>query len=344
MSTHDGPCDDGYGASRVLFEDVVAFLDGGVAAGLEHAELEDQLQQRSRQLLCRLFQDRLDRRAQREPRLAAVTDAVGVRRPSVEAGHHRGLATVFGEVDVERRAYARSRGSCGGRPSTLTSCTPPSTANLPTATCWCCRWTARTSSCGPTRCAPPPRRRPDKPPPSSRPVCPKANSPTANATVGAVYDLSPVPRQPTDVLASKGGDPPPAPNATAKWLTASVAESAAPLVGAVFDEAERRDPDHDRRWVALVDGNQHQIDCIHAQATQRNIDVAVVVDLIHVLEYLWGAAWCFYTEGDPAAEDWVQDRALAVLIVPPGEPHPNETTRPRRRAPGSLRFRGSRRR
>lgn len=68
-----------------------------------------------------------------------------------------------------------------------------------------------------------------------------------------------------------------------------------------------------RRWVALVDGNRHQIDCIEAQAERRKVKVAVVVDLIHVLEYLWGAAWCFFVEGDRAAEEWVRDRALAVL-------------------------------
>ncbi|GEL20298.1 hypothetical protein [Pseudonocardia asaccharolytica] len=31
------------------------------------------------------------------------------------------------------------------------------------------------------------------------------------------------------------------------------------------------------------------------------MSVTVVVDLIHVLEYLWGAVWCFFTEGDGAA-------------------------------------------
>jgi len=62
-----------------------------------------------------------------------------------------------------------------------------------------------------------------------------------------------------------------------------------------------------------VDGNRHQIDCIEAQAEQRKVSVAIVVDLIHVLEYLWGAAWCFFAEGDHAAEEWVKDRALAVL-------------------------------
>ncbi len=43
------------------------------------------------------------------------------------------------------------------------------------------------------------------------------------------------------------------------------------------------------------------------------MSIAVVVDLIHVLEYLWGAVWCVFDEGDPAGEDWVRDRALAVL-------------------------------
>jgi len=31
------------------------------------------------------------------------------------------------------------------------------------------------------------------------------------------------------------------------------------------------------------------------------------------LEYLWGAVWCFFAEGDPAAQTWVHERTLAVL-------------------------------
>ena len=30
-------------------------------------------------------------------------------------------------------------------------------------------------------------------------------------------------------------------------------------------------------------------------------------------EYLWSACWCFFQEGDPAAEQWVHEKALAVL-------------------------------
>lgn len=121
-------------------------------------------------------------------------------------------------------------------------------------------------------------------------------------------------RTPADVLASKhAGVRGPAPKATGKWVTASVAEDAAQVIGRVFDEAGRRDPHHQRRWVALVDGNNHQIDRIHAEAAARGVKVSIVVDLIHVLEYIWASAWSFFAEGDPAAETWVHDKALAVL-------------------------------
>ena len=134
------------------------------------------------------------------------------------------------------------------------------------------------------------------------------------AEVGSVYDVRPVPRTPDDVLAGDGEDAArPAPRASDKWLMASVVEDAAAVVSRVFDEAERRDPDHRRTWIALVDGNNHQIDRIQAEARARQVDVAIVVDFVHVLEYLWKAAWCFYDEGDPDSERWVRDRARAVL-------------------------------
>jgi hypothetical protein len=130
------------------------------------------------------------------------------------------------------------------------------------------------------------------------------------AEVGAVYDLTPVPRRPTDIL-GKGGTP--APVAKAKWLSASVTEDAAVVLSKVFDEASRRDPGHERTWVALVDGNNHQISRIKAEAKARKVDVAIVCDFVHVLEYIWRAAWSFFNEGDPAAEAWVREKALGVL-------------------------------
>jgi hypothetical protein len=60
-------------------------------------------------------------------------------------------------------------------------------------------------------------------------------------------------------------------------------------------------------------GNNHQIDRIRAETAARGIDVTILVDWVHVLEYIWGGAWSFFDEGDPAAEDWVHDKAMDVL-------------------------------
>ena len=64
---------------------------------------------------------------------------------------------------------------------------------------------------------------------------------------------------------------------------------------------------------ALVDGNNHQIDRIHAEARSRKVAVPIIIDFVHVLIYLWKAAWRFHAEGDPAAEAWVRRHAQSVL-------------------------------
>ena len=134
------------------------------------------------------------------------------------------------------------------------------------------------------------------------------------AELAVVYDCSPVARNPADIMARSGDHPKaPAPAAEAKWLTASVAYDAKEVIAAAFCEAERRDPEHLRPWVALVDGNRHQIDRIKVEAKKRGVNVPVVVDWIHVLEYLWAAARCFFTETDPEGEAFVAEKALAVL-------------------------------
>lgn len=90
-------------------------------------------------------------------------------------------------------------------------------------------------------------------------------------------------------------------------------DNSAALISTIFDEAQGRDPTHERTWVALVDGAKNQIERIQAEANNRQVQVSIVCDFIHVLEYLWSAAWSFFPEADPAAEIWVKDKALAVL-------------------------------
>jgi len=136
------------------------------------------------------------------------------------------------------------------------------------------------------------------------------------AELAVVYDATPVPRTPGDVFARSDDDKKAsasAPVATRKWLTSSVVDGAREVIVAAFDEAERRDLEYLRPWVCLVDGAKHQIDVICAEARRRGVEVGTVCDFIHVLEYLWGAACCFFDEGDPAAEAWVAEKGLAVL-------------------------------
>ncbi|MGH6653757.1 MAG: ISKra4 family transposase [Actinocrinis sp.] len=133
------------------------------------------------------------------------------------------------------------------------------------------------------------------------------------AEVVAVYDAAPAPRASGDVMARAGTEQAPAPKATAKWLTASVENDANSVVAAGFDEAERRDPTHRRTWIALVDGQAHQIKLVRAEAARRKVKVTIVCDFVHVLEYIWKAGWCFFAEGDKNIETWVADHARRIL-------------------------------
>jgi hypothetical protein len=88
---------------------VEEWLAGPGAACLTHAELEEQLAERGRELLRRLHQDHLDLRAMREQRREKVTGADAITRTRVETGHRRSLMTVFGQVTVTRMAYRAPR-------------------------------------------------------------------------------------------------------------------------------------------------------------------------------------------------------------------------------------------
>ena len=83
----------------------------------------------------------------------------------------------------------------------------------------------------------------------------------------------------------------------------------AAVIERVFDEAERRDPKHRRTWVALVDGANHQIQRITFEANKREVKVTIIVDFVHVLQYLWNAAGCLHPDSDQSAAQWVHRQA-----------------------------------
>jgi hypothetical protein len=108
------------------------------------------------------------------------------------------------------------------------------------------------------------------------------------ATLACVYDAEPAPRRPHDVIAPPGGRHGsrairPSPRARAKWLAGSVEHDPAEVIAATFSQAEARDPARRRTWVVLVDGAEHQLDLIRAEAARRSVTIHIVIDIIHVL-------------------------------------------------------------
>lgn len=114
------------------------------------------------------------------------------------------------------------------------------------------------------------------------------------ATVTAVYDAAAITRTPADVMPEGAGERTArkrqGPTATGREVHASVTAPATEMITGMFDLAEGRDPNHRRRWIVLVDGNNHQIERIEHEAMCRGVHIDIVIDFVHVLEYLWKAA------------------------------------------------------
>jgi hypothetical protein len=376
-----------FGESRKCFGELEDWLASEEVAGLQHGELEEQLDVRGRALLRQLFQDRLDLTAAREERRQDVTGPDGVVRTRAERGRARPLVTRFGQVTVSRIAYrSPGRGNVHLLDAAL---------NLPEekhshglrklAAVEAARGSIEAAGAAVVRATgvrigkrqleelarraaahvdafylfrvidPAPDGWPlvltfdgkgiVMLPDALRPATAKAaaaargklatrlspgekNGRKRMAELACVYDAVPVPRTPEEVISTpaqkrrkkkaqagkpKGKQKPREPQARGKWLTASVTDDIPAVIAAAFDEAERRDPQHKREWAVLIDGNNTQIETVTAEAARRGITVTLVIDFIHVLEYLWKAAWSFFDKGEPAAEEWVADQARKIL-------------------------------
>jgi hypothetical protein len=133
----------------------------------------------------------------------------------------------------------------------------------------------------------------------------------------AIYTVPRYIREPLDILADldgrrAGDDRPARPKVRHKRVWASVEREPQAVIEETFLEARARDPRHTRQWAALVDGNKDQLAIIHAMADKHG-PVRIVVDLMHVLEYLWRAAHALCGDGTKQAETWVHERLLSLL-------------------------------
>ncbi len=137
------------------------------------------------------------------------------------------------------------------------------------------------------------------------------------STVAAVYTVAPFIRTPEQVVGelhpSERALPVMRPRPENKRVWASLEHPPEAVISQAFDEARRRDPQREKRWCAVVDGNELQLELLKCAAKDHQVELTIALDLIHVTEYLWDAARAFHAERDPAAEEWVSQRLLEIL-------------------------------
>ncbi len=94
-----------------------------------------------------------------------------------------------------------------------------------------------------------------------------------------------------------------------KDMTSSIAE--------MFDEVQRRDPSNSRTKVVLLDGDDRQSRLVQEEARARNVRITIVLDIIHVLHYLWQAGFALCKRNEAMATAWVATYLFKLLTRQP---------------------------
>jgi len=305
------------------------------AAGLDHGDREKELAEPGRDLQRQLLEATFAIDSAREERIVQVTSAAGIRHGTVEKGHDRGVASIFGPVRAVRLAYRNRRepnlcpadarwgladdpysmgmralvayhlaGGGYGQAQEIIEARTGVTAGRAQLNGLASDLAAWADDFYEQRS----RDASDAPPggdvlmmqadgkgivlrPEHRKNAGKGGAAHPGikkmAEIVAVAGFTPAVREPEDIAA-----PParrkahPGPQARDKWVSASITEDIPAMIGAAFDEADRRDPQRARQRVFLVDGNRQQITAITGHARQRRLKVPVLIDFIHVPGYL----------------------------------------------------------
>ncbi len=98
-----------------------------------------------------------------------------------------------------------------------------------------------------------------------------------------------------------------------KRVWASVEKTPRKVIRSMFDEALRQDPEKRRRWIVLVDGEPKQLRAVKLEARRAGVSVTIILDVVHVMEYVWKAARSLFGDSNPEAEPWVGNRLLELF-------------------------------
>jgi hypothetical protein len=140
------------------------------------------------------------------------------------------------------------------------------------------------------------------------------------AMVASVYTIQPHIRTVDDIMADffgekkRGSSSPPRPEQKRVW--ASLSKEKRDVFQEMADEGHQR-VSAVKTAAFLCDGANILQDLaktiLKPQFDGTNITFVIVLDLLHVLGYLWKAAFAFFSEGDREAEVWVGNSLRLIL-------------------------------
>jgi hypothetical protein len=84
----------------------------------------------------------------------------------------------------------------------------------------------------------------------------------------------------------------------------------------LMDRVLKRDPTGTKRIIALLDGDPALETAMETALTKARLSKrvdAVILDLIHVSEYVWDVGTALYGEKDPQRVGWVREKLVALL-------------------------------
>ncbi|MCI0527247.1 MAG: ISKra4 family transposase [Nitrospira sp.] len=92
---------------------------------------------------------------------------------------------------------------------------------------------------------------------------------------------------------------------------ASVERSRQEVMEVMIEDAKARDPLHQRPWVVLMDGALHLWSVL--AVVLQGVSFVGIVDIIHVVEYLWEVANALYGENSTQGKNWVYKHLVSIL-------------------------------
>ncbi len=339
MSALPCPVADPFAAADQAYATITEFLHSKEACQVKHSELERQLEGMGRELMRKLLQAHLDMR-QPGQAVEPVRDAAGTPLTPTPV-HGRSLESIFGTVEVARTGYGAA-GTPSLHPLDGALNLPPEKYSLEVRRRVAIEAAKSSFDEGVKTLevytgAHVPKRQfeelairaaQDFEEPTQRAAAARAKTFTARlgsgrrlhakrmAAVAAVYTVAPFVRTPEEILPEsptlqETGSARPRPEHKRVW--ASLAQSQEAVIQEMFEEAGRRDPKGQKRWVALVDGNLPQIDRLQQLAEERKIPLIMVVDFIHVAQYVWKAAGAFFPGQELEQDRWTRAHLLEIL-------------------------------